>query len=79
LARASHQKIHDLGVVHRDIDLRNHRLFDGNVMFFDFNTSRVSEKEEDYRNDITQLRQCFERALKIKAESTRWAINFVCR
>jgi hypothetical protein len=71
LAEASLQKIHDLGVVHRDIDLRNLRIFDGNVMFFDFNKSRVSDNEEDYKDDVTQLRQCFERALKVKTETTR--------
>jgi hypothetical protein len=49
------------------------------VMFFDFNKSRVSDNEEDYKDDVTQLRQCFERALKVKTETTRYAVHLVYR
>jgi hypothetical protein len=70
LARASLQKIHDLGVVHGDIELRNLRIFDGKVMIFDFNRARESDNEEDYKNDFQQLCQCFERVLQVKGETT---------
>jgi tRNA A-37 threonylcarbamoyl transferase component Bud32 len=69
LALESLQQIHNLGFVHRDIELRNLRFFDGRVVFFDFNVSKVSGNEKDFQKDIKDLQECFQQALQMKADS----------